>query len=84
MVGREHPPRFRPQCNRAGQLPRLEAPEPRLRKPLGLGDGRAVLSDGTHVDEFANRFATSEMLTMLGVRPIAAASKCPGRHTFRA
>ena len=35
-----------------------------------FGDGRAVLSDGDRVEELRNRFATADLLPMLGVQPL--------------
>jgi predicted permease len=35
-----------------------------------FGDGRAVLADGERVEELQNRFATADMLPLLGVRPL--------------
>ncbi len=34
-----------------------------------FGDGRAVLSDGDRVEELHDRFATADLLPMLGVKP---------------
>ena len=34
-----------------------------------FGDGRAVLSDGDRVEEFPDRYATADLLPMLGVKP---------------
>ncbi|HLK65640.1 MAG TPA: ABC transporter permease [Bryobacteraceae bacterium] len=34
-----------------------------------FGDGRAVLSDGDRVEELHNRFASADLLPMLGVQP---------------
>ena len=34
-----------------------------------FGDGRSVLSDGDRVEEFPDRYATADLLPMLGIKP---------------
>jgi len=47
-------------------------------------DGRTVVSDGDHAEELENRFATADLLPMLGVQPLRGRFFTPQEDTPRA